>query len=385
MEIVEINIFFKEGAYSYTGADGKELPQDGLQHFLRDVKIVECSLHGDGITPVFKLFNTVRFSKDNFLAFSGKWACGGVFAFIWNPESPVVNPDELESFKHTIKKSKFSLFYLEILPRAASTLWIREKKEGNNPSGLLLFPENYIQPRQNIFCTLNSFYLSNPVFSLLEKGFSFLTYPLIRFRSLPFKLPDGLMGQGPENKYLLFSSQRGVEYFLKGVERKKMDGIRCTPCIAVGKRTGKILTDHGFKIAFIPEKQRLDEVAKWLEEIEHKPTVYFFKAREGIELKVAKNSCDLVLINIYETDENKIIFNLDRLVDDRAIDVIILSSPSSVKSYFGQSKSSSHPALVPFGPSTGKSIEEKGESCLFMPEKSGLDQILKELQEYWGE
>jgi uroporphyrinogen III methyltransferase/synthase len=174
-----------------------------------------------------------------------------------------------------------------------------------------------------------------------ELGGQAIFIPLIRI-DLPRDLRelDQTIVKLGQFDWMIFTSVNGVSFFFKRLQELNIDlrvfeGIKI---VAVGSKTAKALEEMGIQVWLMPQKFRNEEVIAAIEsEVRAGEKVLLPRAniaREVLPQELRRIGADVTEVTVYETVfDHTHLPELRRLLQDRLLDVITFTSPSTVQSF----------------------------------------------------
>ncbi len=227
-----------------------------------------------------------------------------------------------------------------------------------------------------------------PTFSekLADVGANPLTLPLIDIQ--PVKPDEEILKKMDTYTWLVFTSQNGVENFLKIVKDVSEKKIA-----AVGAKTAAALAEYGVRIAIVPTKYEAVSLANALERrLFPEDRVLIVKGNlAGTVVKDTLKVLDIYAdeLTVYETVEhqgNQV--KLAEILREKKIDAVTFASPSVVRSYMKAVENLPEELWKPLvyaciGPVTEKVAVEAGLTVAVCPETYTFEVLIDEMCHFW--
>lgn len=175
-------------------------------------------------------------------------------------------------------------------------------------------------------------------------------YDSIRLDSIDFKTPIEL-------NYSIFTSQNGVEFFLKTARKDKLQ-IQGLPCFCVGEKTASLLEQNGFQV--LHHENYATDLANFLVENHREKSFSFFcgdKRRNTLPEVFQRNQIDFKEILTYKNQPVYRIFT-------EKFDVILFFSPSGVESFTAKNKIPTNCHSICIGTTTAKEAKKHTSKIL---------------------
>ena len=231
--------------------------------------------------------------------------------------------------------------------------------------------------------------------SLIEQaGGESFHFPLLEFKgplSEPGdqKLTENLQENLQEYSLLVFSSSRGVEYFLQYLHKEKID-LRCLnhfEIAALGPSAVNVLEEYHLYPDLIPEEYSGQGLVKMMSELEKRPPVLFPRSRKGkssLITSLNKAGFSVTEWPIYDTIYPDL--DLEAFIShikERKIDYLLFTSPSTVESLSriitpGEDYPGNIPAVC-IGPVTADRAQKLGYNVQAAAEKHTAEGIFNTL------
>jgi len=213
----------------------------------------------------------------------------------------------------------------------------------------------------------------------LEKNIGVIRLPLIKTVPVPFNLP------AIKPDYVIFQSKNAFKYF-----KSKLESLPGAKIIAVGDKTKIYIEKENLKVWLKPEEQSAKGLCKAMENIS-KGTVWIPRSKVGgRELINCLKSMgfEIFPIDVYTTIN--IIYKPEIFTcrTSRA-DAILFASPSAVSGFFENLKNLyssidlKSKMLIAIGNTTKKSLEDRGYTADYIPEKPSVEAISEFLYSFW--
>ena len=194
-------------------------------------------------------------------------------------------------------------------------------------------------------------------------------------------------------EWVIFTSANGIEHFFMEFPISQFD-FGNKKFAVVGKSTEKSLHKQGFKADFIPTKYTgqclVEEMDKYIQKDAH---ILFVKgkiAREVIPTYLEKEKYLYHTFTVYNTLPNQEgIQKLIQLLENKELDVLTFTSPSTVQSFVQALQKTSllekskDWVIAVIGPTSKEKAEELGLTVSIMPEIYTLSEMLKSIQAYF--
>ncbi len=193
---------------------------------------------------------------------------------------------------------------------------------------------------------------------------------------------------------MVFTSTNGVEFFFQRLIEKNIffSDLKKKMIFVVGNKTKQTVESYGLSVTTIPEKFTAQELANKLQQ-EDLNGKYFLFPRGNLAKDVLPATLKLVgaaidEIIIYQTKQPKPenINVVRKLITNSKIDVVIFTSPSTVKNFFNiipKNVFSSEIKIAVIGPTTAKAIEELGLDIDIQPEQSTIEALVEAIVKYF--
>ncbi|PYZ93660.1 hypothetical protein CR194_10910 [Salipaludibacillus keqinensis] len=196
--------------------------------------------------------------------------------------------------------------------------------------------------------------------------------------------------------WVIFTSANGFYFTRKAIEEcgySLLDVLQTKKIAVVGKKTGKILEREGYSPALSPAQFDAEHLAEALIEESSAEETFFYprssQSRNVLTDRLAKSGRKIFDMVAYETvsntDQQK---RLNDLVGRRELDVILLTSPSAVRSFFSQLEKEHRPYVTSqlifaaVGVVTAEALSRYDIEKLIIPNEFTLDAVLSKLVEY---
>ncbi|NLY78873.1 MAG: uroporphyrinogen-III synthase [Lysinibacillus sp.] len=205
------------------------------------------------------------------------------------------------------------------------------------------------------------------------------TVELIQFNDLI------LLESAKTYEWLIFTSQNGVEYFCKKMNRYRMDSSHFLGKIAaVGERTAELLERNGFQVSFMPTIYSADVFVKEFPFVSgENPTCLFIRGEKAKDTLRTGLPFSITEWNVYTTvEDEKYINQLKNTIESNCNPVIIFASPSAVDCYekFVVPTIGWHEVTIAsIGHVTTKALEKHGAQVTYQPKKYTMQSVIEEI------
>lgn len=194
-----------------------------------------------------------------------------------------------------------------------------------------------------------------------------------------------------EFSWMIFSSGYGVKYFCNRLQSPERSVPKTIRIAAVGRKTARALTKRGFKVDLIPGEYNAGSLIQSFQTIpvENKRILHITgnKGRTTLQSGLESLGAGVTRIEVYRNvppdheTARLLIVQLQR----RSIDYLTFTSPSTFTNLWRILESEGeNPAalldgypIIPIGPVTSETIENRGLDHITLPEESTIEGILK--------
>lgn len=194
--------------------------------------------------------------------------------------------------------------------------------------------------------------------------------------------------------WIVFTSKPGVDLFCEMLNEMEFEGIY-PKIAAIGKKTKAALQEHGLQPTFIPPKYVAESfLPAFLEVVNTSESVLIIKgdlARDylfnGLIAAGIHTEESVIYSNRMPEDSEQALVDV---LTNKKIDILLFTSPSTVN-HFMKTVKKYHlfdclidKVTVAIGPVTRKRAEELGVAVTLCPEQYTVDEMLKELRQYYS-
>ncbi len=213
---------------------------------------------------------------------------------------------------------------------------------------------------------------------LFEKeGFEVIPLPLIKTLELPWEPPE------ESYDYVVFQSQKAVKFFFKKMENLP-PSVRI---VAVGQKTRKYLSGHGFKEILIPEEESASGLIKLFKKLPPGKVLIPRSAIGKTELIefLKEEGFEVTALNIYTTFGVE--YSPSEFRKRLKGDFILFYSPSAVRGFFANLQRSGIPLedlnlnFVAVGKTTKEELQKRGVKEVHIPQKPSSEALIRLLRE----
>lgn len=237
--------------------------------------------------------------------------------------------------------------------------------------------------------------------SLRDLGAEVLPYPTIataEFMDMTsWKKFDDLAESKSDNKWIIFTSENGVRYFLgRYISRyddiRKLSGFKIA---AIGAGTAQALDGYNLKPDFVPAKATIDSFIKeFKSEVDlSESTIIRIKgnlADNRIEENLKSIACEILPIEVYTTFVPQWPGNMRERLFKYPPDIIVFTSGSTVDGFVKILDSeevqllTSNAAVLSMGPSTTRALKSSGLNASYEADEHTIPGIVKCLKKRYG-
>jgi len=197
-----------------------------------------------------------------------------------------------------------------------------------------------------------------------ESGFDLDAKSLLSFRQVAFN-------KIPEIDWIFFYSQKGVHYFFKNINKKKIALSKQIRFAGFGKITAKVIESQGVECGFIGTGHA-QTTAEAFAKIANKQTILFPRAKHSqrsVQV-LLENKIEMLDLVVYNNFPKK---NME-LSD---YDMLIFTSPMNAQAYFQKNKIKKGQQFYAIGQTTAKALKGLGVKKVFVPKNPSMEEIAK--------
>ncbi|MCP5464906.1 MAG: uroporphyrinogen-III C-methyltransferase [Deltaproteobacteria bacterium] len=204
--------------------------------------------------------------------------------------------------------------------------------------------------------------------ALQNLGAQVLDWPLLSYKAIAIKKTELLKISTAD--WLLFSSRRGVEFFMEALKKHKLDAraFASARVAAVGQSTKQALKDHGIVADLVSKKQSLAGLASERVFTHSKnKKIILLGPKEGRTefFDRHQDRHDLQQLFLYQTKTQGIPTDTIEAIESKGLDWIVFMSPSAVhgfEKHLGKKKSREwldNAGVAVIGSSTAEELQSR--------------------------
>lgn len=262
----------------------------------------------------------------------------------------------------------------------------------------LLNPK-YSQPLRNklILVTRPEAQAKEFVALLREIGAEPLLFPTIRIvPPRDWADVDKALSMLKQYDTLIFTSVNGVQYFFHRLAEKGMDcGVLRTKRICtIGPETANQIEGFGLHVDIVPDEYRAEGIITELENDGIEGRIFLLpraeEARSILPEKIKENGGNITVVSVYRTiKEHGNIKKIEKLLKERAIQIITFTSSSTVKNFAELFPGNDIVKLIKgclvacIGPITADTAASLGIETDIMPEKYTIHGLVEAISSYF--
>lgn len=197
--------------------------------------------------------------------------------------------------------------------------------------------------------------------------------------------------------WVIFTSINSFEFLARALKengRDSFEALQSKKLAAVGEKTKQALEQAGLTVEFVPEVYDAGRLAEGLINVTHKGDTFFYprssRSRHVMMHALRQSGRQVHDMIAYETAADPSRKNeLNRLLKEKRIDVVILTSPSAVQSFFSQMEKGVHDVVkhsvffAVIGGVTAEALVRYDINRILAPETFTLDAVLNNIESHF--
>ena len=197
-----------------------------------------------------------------------------------------------------------------------------------------------------------------------EAGLELYGTSLLDFKQVAFEMI-------PPVDWIFFYSQKGVQYFFKNLNKKKMDLPANIRWAGFGQVTGKVIETYGVQCDFAGTGYAKTTAPAFFKKAK-KQTVLFPRAKHSKRSvqKLLEGQIEMHDLIVYDNFPKKNIV-LDNF------DVLIFTSPMNAEAYFQSNEIRKGQQFFAIGETTAKALKKLGVAEVLVPTNPSMEEIVK--------
>lgn len=233
-------------------------------------------------------------------------------------------------------------------------------------------------------------------YAIKQRGGISIEIPLIAIQSPENKCQRSKELEGIfESDWLVFTSQNSFNYTCEALEESGFyvaKVFKSKKIAVVGEKTKEVVEEDGFKVDVCP-KQHFDaeHLAKLLIEASRDKDTFFYpksnQSRKTLVENLINSGRQVHEMIAYETVINDQQLQLNDLIEKNKIDIVMLTSPSTVHSFFKQIREDLAPSIkdevifAAIGRVTAEALSRYDIHNVLVPEHYTIDSMLNLIED----
>ena len=224
-----------------------------------------------------------------------------------------------------------------------------------------------------------------------QYGGSPIVAPLIAVSCKNEKKQQKIVNHLSDYEWIFFTSANGVHCFFRNLQAQGFSkmGLSTLQFGAVGSKTEDALKTYGYSADFVPSTYNADVMAEeFLADFSGQAPILLIRgsmSRSTLPEEFAKNRVSYETLEVYETLFNyDIRFRLNRLIREKALDMLTFTSPSTVNAFLEMvdtdlMQTIQYIPVACIGTTTEQPIRSAGFVNVMVPEVFTMEYMIAEI------